>query len=53
MPTRAAPPRTLTGALRVGVLGELRVSGGVARGFALARHPGGGWDLGASHRRLR
>lgn len=53
LPPRAAAPRTLTGALRVGVLGELRVSGAVARAIALARHPAGGWDLGATFRRPR
>lgn len=48
---RAGSARAVTGSLRVGVLGELRVSGGVVRDLRLARDPAGGWDLGASHRR--
>jgi peptide/nickel transport system substrate-binding protein len=41
--------RTLTGQLRAGVLGDVRVSGGVMPEYVLARSAGGeGWDLGAS-----
>src|SRR5262249_34089202 len=44
------PARTLTGLLRVGVIGEVRVSGGVVPDVVLARSAGGeGWDLGASY----
>ncbi len=50
---RPGSARTTTGSLRVGVLGDLRVSGGVVRDVILARDPAGGWDLGASHRRRR
>lgn len=41
--------RDATGTLRAGVLGELRAAGAIVRGISLARQPGGGWDLGASH----
>lgn len=45
-------PRRLTSALRVGVLGELRISGGRIADAALAPVEGSpGWDWGASHRR--
>jgi peptide/nickel transport system substrate-binding protein len=48
----AAPARSLTGLLRVGVLGEVRIAGGAAPDLVLARSPSGeGWDLGASYRR--
>jgi peptide/nickel transport system substrate-binding protein len=48
----AAPARTLTGLLRVGVLGDVRIAGGVIPDLFLARSPSGeGWDLGASFRR--
>lgn len=44
--------RTLTGLLRVGVLGDVRIAGGVVPDLVLARSPSGeGWDLGASYRR--
>lgn len=47
-----APARSLTRSLRVGVLGDLRVAGGVMPDLVLARSaPGEGWDLGASYRR--
>ncbi|MRG96899.1 hypothetical protein GF068_33995 [Polyangium spumosum] len=45
-----APARALTQGLRVGVLGELRVAGGLIPELVLARG-GEGWDLGASFRR--
>jgi peptide/nickel transport system substrate-binding protein len=45
--------RSLTSLLRSGVLGELRVQGGVAADVVLAKPLSGeGWDLGASHRKL-
>jgi len=44
-------PRTLTRTLRLGVLGDLRVSGAHAPEVHLAPSPTGeGWDLGASYR---
>jgi peptide/nickel transport system substrate-binding protein len=44
--------RALTGALRVGVLGEMRVAGGVIPDLAFARSQSGeGWDLGATFRK--
>jgi peptide/nickel transport system substrate-binding protein len=44
--------RALTSALRVGVIGELRIAGGVVPDVAFARNAGGeGWDLGATFRR--
>jgi peptide/nickel transport system substrate-binding protein len=47
-----AAPRSLTGQLRVGVLGELRIAGGAIPDVVLARHPSGeGWDLGATWRK--
>ncbi|HSN98240.1 MAG TPA: hypothetical protein VLS89_08075 [Candidatus Nanopelagicales bacterium] len=46
-----ASARSLTGSLRVGVIGEMRVAGALMRDLALARAPDGGWDLGASYRR--
>jgi peptide/nickel transport system substrate-binding protein len=47
------PARALTGALRVGVLGEVRIEGGAAPDIVFARHPSGeGWDLGATYRKL-
>lgn len=64
-PSRAAeivksPPRlggegarALTKSLRVGVLGELRVSGAAIQDLALEPADGGGWDLGASFLRPR
>lgn len=55
---RTIPPgtsvRQLTSTLRLGVLGELRVVGGVSPALALASDGSApGWDLGASFRRLR
>ena len=48
----AGSARQLTGGLRVGVLGELRIAGGAVPDIVFARAPGGeGWDLGASFRR--
>jgi peptide/nickel transport system substrate-binding protein len=45
-------PRTLTSMLRVGVLGEVRVTGGAVPDLALAKAPGGdGWDLGSTFRK--
>ncbi|MDC0741077.1 hypothetical protein [Polyangium mundeleinium] len=52
-PPKLAPnasARALTHSLRVGVLGELRVVGGLTPELVLARG-GDGWDLGASFRR--
>lgn len=47
-----ASARSVTSTLRVGVLGEVRVSGGAVPDLVLARGAGGeGWDLGASFRR--
>jgi peptide/nickel transport system substrate-binding protein len=47
-----APARTLTGLLRAGVLGDVRVAGGVIPDLVLARSASGeGWDLGASFHR--
>ena len=46
------PARTLTAQLRAGVLGDVRIAGGVVPDLILARIPGGeGWDLGASFRK--
>lgn len=42
-------PRALTRTLRLGVLGELRVTGAVAPGVFLAKGPEG-WDLSSSYR---
>ncbi len=48
------PARTLTGLLRVGVLGDVRIAGGVIPELTLARSATGeGWDLGASHHRAK
>lgn len=56
-PPRLAPdvrPRALTSALRLGVIGEVRVAGGVVPDATLARAAiGEGWDLGATFRRTR
>lgn len=47
-----APARSLTGMLRVGVLGELRIQGGAVSDIVFAKSPvGDGWDLGATHRK--
>jgi peptide/nickel transport system substrate-binding protein len=44
-------PRLLARTLRLGVLGDFRVTGAHAAGVHLARHPTGeGWDLGSSYR---
>jgi peptide/nickel transport system substrate-binding protein len=44
--------RALTGTLRVGVLGEVRITGGVVPDVVFARNPSGeGWDLGATFRK--
>ncbi|MFO0756483.1 MAG: hypothetical protein U0359_08330 [Byssovorax sp.] len=46
-------PRSMTGTLRVGVIGELRIAGGVIPDVVFARNlAGDGWDLGATYRRL-
>ena len=48
----ATSARQLTSGLRVGVLGELRITGGAIPEIAFARSASGeGWDLGASFRR--
>ena len=47
-----APARALTELLRVGVIGDVRIAGGVVPDLVLARSTlGEGWDLGASFRR--
>jgi peptide/nickel transport system substrate-binding protein len=47
-----ASARSLTSSLRVGVLGEIRVTGGAIPDLMLARSPAGdGWDLSATFRR--
>jgi peptide/nickel transport system substrate-binding protein len=44
-------PRLVTRTLKLGVLGELRVTGAHAPDVHLARHPTGeGWDFGSSYR---
>jgi len=48
-----APARSLTGLLRVGVIGDVRVAGGHMPDLVLARGGvGEGWDLGASYKRV-
>jgi peptide/nickel transport system substrate-binding protein len=48
----SAPARSLTGLLRVGVVADVRLAGGVVPDVVLARSASGeGWDLGASYRR--
>jgi peptide/nickel transport system substrate-binding protein len=48
-----APARSLTSTLRVGVIGDVRVAGGVMPDWVLARGSGGeSWDLGASWKRV-
>ncbi len=48
----ATAARQLTSDLRVGVLGELRITGGAIPDIVFARSTSGeGWDLGASFRR--
>jgi peptide/nickel transport system substrate-binding protein len=52
-PGAAFAARSLTSLLRVGVLGDIRVHGGVIPELVLAKAPfGEGWDLGASYRKL-
>ena len=47
-----ASARSLTGLLRVGVIGDLRIAGGQMPDLVFARSPhGDGWDLGASWKR--
>jgi peptide/nickel transport system substrate-binding protein len=47
-----AAPRSLTSTLRLGVIAELKIAGGVAPDVVVARAAGGeGWDLGATFRR--
>ncbi len=46
-------PRQLTSSLRVGVLGELRVSGASIPSLALEAAEAGGWDLGGSFIRAK
>jgi peptide/nickel transport system substrate-binding protein len=44
-------PRLVTRTLKIGVLGELRVTGAHAPGVRLARNPSGdGWDLASTYR---
>lgn len=52
-PPKGATPREVARELRLGVLGELRLSGGVMPGIQLARASSGGWDLGATFRKKR
>jgi len=55
-PPKLAPgalPRALTSALRLGVIGEIRIAGGVVPDLTLARSSLEGWDLGASFRKGR
>jgi peptide/nickel transport system substrate-binding protein len=55
IPTRlplGTPARTLTGMLRVGVIGDVRIAGGIIPDLVLAKPLfGEGWDLGASYRK--
>jgi peptide/nickel transport system substrate-binding protein len=45
--------RTLTGLLRTGVIGDVRIAGGAIPELVLAKAPGtDGWDLGASYRKV-
>lgn len=47
-----ATPRSLTSLLRVGVIGDVRISGGVIPDLALVKSPSGeGWDLGATFKK--
>ncbi|AUX47246.1 hypothetical protein SOCE26_087600 [Sorangium cellulosum] len=49
---QSAAPRSLTATLRLGVIAEVRIAGGVMPDVALARALNGeGWDLGATFRR--
>ncbi len=50
-PPAGASAREVARSLRVGVLGELRLSGAIMPTWHLARARGSGWDLGASSRR--
>lgn len=51
-PAPGAAARTLTSLLRVGVIGDLRVAGGMMPELALAKSASGeGWDLGATFHR--
>jgi peptide/nickel transport system substrate-binding protein len=50
-PPKGATAREIARELRIGVLGELRVTGGFLPGIRLARSSAGGWDLGASSRK--
>lgn len=50
----ASSARALAATLQVGVIGEVRASGGVIADVTLAKNAAGeGWDLGASFRRKR
>jgi peptide/nickel transport system substrate-binding protein len=50
---QAFSARAITGLLRVGVLGEIRVQGGAVPDLVIAKALfGEGWDLGASYRRV-
>ncbi|MFT3774905.1 MAG: hypothetical protein QM820_56885 [Minicystis sp.] len=49
----SAPARSLTGLLRVGVIGDVRVAGGSMPDLVLAKSASGeGWDLGASYKKV-
>lgn len=47
-----APVRSLTQSMQLGVLGELRVTGGITPDIVLARNVDG-WDWGASFRKKK
>jgi peptide/nickel transport system substrate-binding protein len=50
-PPRGTTPREIARELKVAVLGELRLSGGVIPGIKLAKSAAGGWDLGATFKK--
>ncbi|NUO54343.1 MAG: hypothetical protein HOV80_36320, partial [Polyangiaceae bacterium] len=51
-PPKGGTPREIARELRLGVLGDLRLSGGIMPGIQLARAPAnGGWDLSAPFRK--
>lgn len=46
------PARSLTGTLRVGVIGDLRLAGGIVPDLVIGKPAvGEGWDLGAAYRK--
>jgi peptide/nickel transport system substrate-binding protein len=50
-PPRSASAREIARELKVGVMGELRLTGGVMPNVRIAKGPGGTWDLGAAFRK--